>query len=174
MIKLSKKIKTCSFPKSNFSLTEQVSSIVNTVSLFKTSPFDISFLSFSFEGVSFNNFIFAEEGPSSNKVKTISNFSIDSLSFIFSQLSIIPINRLFSFSSVNNLLTIHDHLLNKSYEQYIQSSDFSFSLDSRFFYIFKLNKKTLSSKSSIFIVDNYFLILFKRKNRTFLFGYSLN
>lgn len=154
---------------SNFSVEEQELQIEKTLSSLSTVSkcklFDIN-------GISSSSFSFYKTkyfNPDLEPLASIDNLLLlDLLKIINKNYT----NRLLSIT-LSDKIEIND-FLNK--ENYHSSAKFkgklSFLFDSRIFYIFKINKKTINKHTKLLVFKNYILIISSRKGIYFIFQIS--
>jgi hypothetical protein len=158
---------------SNFTVEEQKEAIRKTFDSFNLpiQKHHISFAGSLLSGDCVKNIgtmkIGEKEGEELKKGELLSTFDSSILIKLYELLEENPTNRIFQISFFNNQLKITDFLL---FKEYILDSNiaqikenFNFIFDSRLFYYFKLNKKTITKRSSLFLFQNLFIISIYRK-----------
>ncbi len=173
-----KVIKKAKLLTSNFSTEEQIKEIKKTFISLKAT--DNSFMKIDnsfYTGLSVSKFHFFQESSieeTINKTKIdLGNFlgtlSSGLLRNIFFLLKENSTNRLISVSCKKDKITINDFLFNKEVvlAENHDVKDYYFTIDSRIFYYFKLNQKTITKNTKIFIFSKGFVILNKRKQILF-------
>ena len=158
---------------SNFSLEEQIYFIETYLSknAKEIKRIDMFILNTSYEGFQYDEYLFLKEGGSSKNIKIIKNIiDINPFLWIFEQLNKLKIHRNFFIEVKKETLKISDILRKetKIFNNSTNNSLYLFSFDSRFFSIFKLNKKTMSNKSKFIRLDKEHGFLLIRKNKRFL------
>jgi predicted N-acyltransferase len=160
------------FYKSNFTLEEQLSSIRKNFK--KETPVSFTFLNKSFQGFSDNNklLLTVSNKQIKQKEKLLFLSNIEILKIIFKKLSSTQIHRNFKIKITSSMVIIKDILNNEEFyypNNFKIEEEISFLFDSRFFYYFRLNNKTLTKKSNFIITENFYGLDFKRKNKQILF-----
>lgn len=183
---IKKRVINYSFPKSNYSLEEQISSIETCFAYMDKENTSISFrlAGKHFHGIKNDKYSFLKESsdPSPILLTPLYLLNYKFILNIINQLLISPIPRLFKITINESHTYVEDPLFKKKCEvenkEFIENT-FSketkvFYIDSRAFYIFKLNKKTINKKSYFFVTENEAIFLLERKKQKMLFTYSFN
>ncbi len=95
--------------------------------------------------------------------------NIKILQWIIKKLQENKVHRNFKIEIKDKQVKVIDILFVDSFSITINSSlNRTFFIDSRFFSLFKLNQKTLTNRSELFLSENKLILLLKRKKENFL------
>lgn len=170
MVKKNRRVHIAKPLNSNYTIKEQKRAVRDTLELFNQKDDGIvSFLGKNYKLISSDKFSILEPSFSEEEAKKLDNQEIiittEVLKNIYMQLQKNPLNRVFKIRiHENNKVSLVDELL-KSVINFktellisnIESFPYDFEIDSRMFYYFKLNLKTIVRKSKLYVTKNYIL-----------------
>lgn len=172
-----KVVKKAKLLTSNFTLQEQIEAIEKTFySLGSVSQSALKFNKTDFKGITVNDVSFFEEGSSTesmiDKGNFLASFSSSLLLELFKLMEIDSDNRIINISEENGILKLSDFLMDKDHLlniEYTKYSEFDFNFDTRIFYYFKLNNKTINKNTNLYLFEKCLIISSIRKKKEILF-----
>ena len=160
------KIRKAKLPSSNYSIADQKKSIEKTINLLKPKKRKILFLGKPYDVLASTEFSILRKikGQSNIRKKLLAPkvmLSSRVLKEIFLKLEKLPLNRIFIVTiRADKTILIHDRLnqdktILKNCVLAGGNNVLTFKLDSRMFFFFKLNMKTITSKCNLYVSKNF-------------------